>query len=77
MDWVAQAAGTSGVPDLPSVGQSGRPRAAKTTDLANAASYLFQCDAFYLLGSEIIYSEYGANLGGRVLSDAPKALLGR
>ena len=67
------AAGTSGVPDLPSVRPSGRPRAAKTANMANAASYRYQCDAFDLLGSESIFSECGANLGDRVFSDALQA----
>ena len=71
------AAGTSGVPDLPSVGQSGAPLCSKDCGHGECSFVAYQFDAFDLQGSESICSEDVANLGGRVFSNAPQALLGR
>ena len=77
MDWVAQRRVPLVFQTCPPLDNPGRPCAAKTADMANAASWLLQFDAFDLWGSESICSEDVATLGGRVFYNAPLAPLGR
>ena len=77
MDWVAQRRAPLVFQTCSPLDNPGRPCAAKTADMANAASWLLQFDAFDLWGSESICSEDFANVGGRVFYNALQAPLGR